>query len=74
MILTDLKLYIEAHPKCSQAELAKVFNLSEDGVDAMLSVWVKKGRVKTIVSARQGKSERRYIWLANDEFGITVIQ
>lgn len=42
MILTDLKQYIEAHPKCSQAELAKVFNLSEDGVDAMLSVWVKK--------------------------------
>ena len=74
MILTDLKQYIETHPKCSQAELAKTFNLSEDGVDAMLSVWVKKGRVKTIVSARPDKSERRYVWLANNEFGITVIQ
>ncbi len=74
MILTDLKQHIEAHPKCSQVELAKAFNLSEDGVDAMLSVWVKRGRVKTIISDRQGKSEYRYIWVANDEFGITVIQ
>ncbi|MCR9386925.1 FeoC-like transcriptional regulator [Vibrio metoecus] len=43
MILTDLKAAIEAKGSITQQELARRFSLSEDGVDAMLSVWIKKG-------------------------------
>ncbi|ENM5742979.1 iron transporter FeoC [Vibrio metoecus] len=43
MILTDLKAAIEAKGSITRQELARRFSLSEDGVDAMLSVWIKKG-------------------------------
>ncbi|ENM5832057.1 iron transporter FeoC [Vibrio metoecus] len=43
MILTDLKAAIEAKGSITLQELARRFSLSEDGVDAMLSVWIKKG-------------------------------
>ncbi|MGO1295840.1 MAG: FeoC-like transcriptional regulator [Vibrio sp.] len=43
MILFELKRYIEAHAGCSRRDLAKAFAMSEDGVDAMLAVWIKKG-------------------------------
>ncbi|WP_394153513.1 FeoC-like transcriptional regulator [Vibrio maritimus] len=45
MILSDLKAYIEANPAVNRQELAKQFSLSEDGVDAMLAVWIRKGKL-----------------------------
>lgn len=43
MILQEIKRYIDTHTTVTRRELAKHFALSEDGVDAMLSVWMKKG-------------------------------
>lgn len=43
MILNELKRYIEENGIVSRSAIAKKFSLSEDGVDAMLAVWIKKG-------------------------------
>jgi len=43
MILHELKNYIAENGMVTRQELAKHFSLSEDGVDAMLDVWFKKG-------------------------------
>ncbi|EEW11259.1 FeoC-like transcriptional regulator [Vibrio mimicus] len=45
MILTKLRTAIEEKGNITRQELARRFSLSEDGVDAMLSVWIKKGVV-----------------------------
>ncbi|MDG3085897.1 FeoC-like transcriptional regulator [Vibrio hannami] len=45
MIVSDLKAYIEQHEGASRSTLAKHFALSEDGVEAMLEIWVKKGKL-----------------------------
>ncbi|ENS5606404.1 iron transporter FeoC [Vibrio mimicus] len=45
MILTELRAAIEEKGSITRRELARRFSLSEDGVDAMLSVWIKKGVV-----------------------------
>ncbi|MGF1766108.1 FeoC-like transcriptional regulator [Enterovibrio makurazakiensis] len=74
MILDDLRDYISANPQCTLSELAKHFSLSEDGIDAMLNVWVKKGLLKTTISQSSRGVERRYQWVINQELGITVIQ
>lgn len=42
MILNELKRYIEENGIVSRSAIAKKFSLSEDGVDAMLAVWIKK--------------------------------
>ncbi|MDC0611720.1 FeoC-like transcriptional regulator [Vibrio sp.] len=43
MILHELRNYIAEKGMVTRNELAKRFALSEDGVDAMLEVWLKKG-------------------------------
>lgn len=45
MILNDLKAAIEKENGITRQELARRFSLSEDGIDAMLSVWIKKGEI-----------------------------
>ncbi len=42
MILSELKAYIFEHGCVTQSNLAQHFALSEDGVDAMLEMWIKK--------------------------------
>lgn len=74
MILDTLKCYVIAHPYCTQRELANAFSLSEDGIDAMLSVWVKKGKVKIKQTKVNDKQERRYLWIENEEIALTLIQ
>ncbi|CZF79975.1 FeoC like transcriptional regulator [Grimontia celer] len=74
MILFSLRNYIQSHPKCSLKELAKAFALSEDGVEAMLSEWVKRGKLKITVSARASGTIRQYTWLEDSELGVTVYQ
>ncbi|QSA19811.1 iron transporter FeoC, partial [Vibrio furnissii] len=49
MILTELKQAIAAQGGISRKELAKRFALSEDGVDAMLAVWIKKGVISRFI-------------------------
>ena len=45
MILRELGEYLAAQQKVSRRELARHFHTSEDAVEAMLGVWMRKGRV-----------------------------
>lgn len=45
MILRELGDYLAAQQKASRSELARHFHTSEDAVEAMLGVWMRKGRV-----------------------------
>ncbi|EGA68482.1 ferrous iron transport protein C [Vibrio sinaloensis DSM 21326] len=74
MILSDLKLYIDQHGSVSQRELAKQFHMSEDGVDAMLSVWIRKGVISRLVdtNASQHITRVRYTKVNNNALAMTV--
>ncbi|MDX2322024.1 MAG: FeoC-like transcriptional regulator [Moritella sp.] len=77
MILTRLKDHLVANGKTSRAELAKKFAISEDGIDAMLALWVAKGKVSTTVSERprlgQVNCDVWYRWNDENELAITVL-
>ena len=45
MILRELGDYLAAQQRVSRRELARHFHTSEDAVEAMLGVWMRKGRV-----------------------------
>ncbi len=74
MILSELKSYIFSRNCVSREELAKTFALSEDGVDAMLEMWIKKGKVSRIVDLdKQEKVKRiRYRALKVHDIQLTV--
>ncbi len=74
MILTELKAYIEAQGSASRAELAKKFALSEDGVDAMLAVWIKKGVLSRMIDTNKADKITRVRYSVNqaDSLSLTV--
>lgn len=74
MILTELKQYIDLKGRVSQRELAKQFRLSEDGVDAMLSVWIRKGVISRLVdtNAAQHITRVRYAKVESNALALTV--
>ncbi|WP_299014672.1 FeoC-like transcriptional regulator [uncultured Photobacterium sp.] len=80
MILQQLKQYIELHGRSSRKNLAHHFGTSEDGIDAMLDVWVRKGVLgKELIgcdrdSCCQSAEEVWYRWLKTDELSITVLR
>ncbi|ELR67348.1 Ferrous iron transport protein C [Photobacterium marinum] len=80
MILQQLKQYIEQQGRVSRKSLAHHFGMSEDGVDAMLDVWVRKGALgRELVGCGketccQSADEVWYRWLKTDELSITVIR
>jgi hypothetical protein len=45
VILRELGDYLAAQQKVSRRDLARHFHTSEDAVEAMLGVWMRKGRV-----------------------------
>ena len=45
MILRELGDYLATQKRVSRQELARHFHTSEDAVEAMLGVWMRKGRV-----------------------------
>lgn len=53
MILDDLKNHIEVTGIASGKDLAKQFYLTEDGVDAMLNVFIKKGQISRLVDTNK---------------------
>ena len=55
MILQALKSYIAEQGCVSQKALAKKFAMSEDGVDAMLQVWIRKGVISRLVDTNSAK-------------------
>ncbi|MCK6262667.1 FeoC-like transcriptional regulator [Vibrio sp. ZSDE26] len=74
MILSDLIEYIEVQGTSSRKDLAKQFALSEDGVDAMLGVWIKKGKISRINDTNKlGHTTRvRYCSNRNEGFSMMV--
>ncbi|NGZ13358.1 iron transporter FeoC [Vibrio aestuarianus] len=74
MILTELKGYIEENGIVSRADLAKKFSMSEDGVDAMLSVWIKKGIISRTIDTNKAHhvTRVRYALNRNDGLSLTV--
>lgn len=75
MILTELHQYIDNHSVAARNELASKFGMSEDGVDAMLSVWVKKGKISRLVDTnKQGHITRiRYTISKQDGLSLNVM-
>lgn len=45
MILRELGAYLAERGRVSRRDLARHFHTSEDAVEAMLGVWMRKGRV-----------------------------
>ena len=76
MILTRLKDHLVANGRCSQRQLMQKFGISGDGVDAMLAVWVKKGKVsKSVTSGRNNEIvDVYYRWNQDNELAITTLQ
>ncbi|MGL6316249.1 FeoC-like transcriptional regulator [Vibrio sp. WXL103] len=56
MILDQLLDHLIQFGPSTQSHLAQNFALSEDGVDAMMAVWIGKGRVTRTIT--QSFSER----------------
>ncbi|WP_372378125.1 FeoC-like transcriptional regulator [Vibrio natriegens] len=74
MILKQLYNYIADNGAVSQLELAKQFGMSEDGADAMLSVWIKKGRITRLVDTNKAHHVTgvRYAVTRQDALSLTV--
>lgn len=74
MILADLKNHIAQEGTVSRKDLAKKFALSEDGVDAMLSVWVKKGQVTRMIDTNEAQFITRVRYSLNqmNQLSMTV--
>lgn len=79
MILTQLKGHLVANGRTSRSALAKQFGLSADGVDAMLAIWIKKGKVSKALAFNaseprgQDASEVWYRWNNESELAITTM-
>jgi len=80
VILQQLKLYIEQHGRSSRKDLANHFGMSEDGVDTMLDVWVRKGTInKELIGCGsdlccQNAEDVWYRSLKADELSVTVVR
>lgn len=74
MILAELKKYIFSKGSATRVELAKEFALSEDGVDAMLEMWVKKGMLTRMVDLDANKRVKRVRYRAvnKDDIQLTI--
>lgn len=74
MILTELKQHIFDNGSATRRELAKKFTLSEDGVDAMLEMWVKKGQLTRMIDLDSNEQIKnvRYKAVKSDDIQLTV--
>ncbi|KGY12937.1 iron transporter FeoC [Vibrio tubiashii] len=74
MILSQLKQCIEQNSNISRRELAKQFAMSEDGVDAMLSVWIRKGKISRLVDTNEANhvTRIRYAVVKADALALNV--
>lgn len=79
MILHQLRQHLESRGKTSRAALAQHFGISEDGIDAMLEIWVRKGKLSKELIGCDGQPCCReasgvwYRWLPSEELSITVV-
>ncbi|MEI8634916.1 FeoC-like transcriptional regulator [Vibrio sp. PP-XX7] len=71
MILHELKRYLVTHGTVTQTELARHFYLSEDGIDAMLSV-DEKGEVSRLVDTQGNTCVQRVRYRINQPQTISL--
>ncbi|EJA3102040.1 iron transporter FeoC [Vibrio vulnificus] len=72
MILKELYQYIADKGTVSQSDLAKQFGMSEDGADAMLSVWIKKGKISRLVDTNKVHSVTRVRYAVTKQDGLSL--
>ncbi|MCG6271347.1 FeoC-like transcriptional regulator [Vibrio vulnificus] len=72
MILKELYQYIADKGTVSQSDLAKQFGMSEDGADAMLSVWIKKGKISRLVDTNKAHSVTRVRYVVTKQDGLSL--
>ncbi|HDU8574011.1 FeoC-like transcriptional regulator [Vibrio parahaemolyticus] len=72
MILNELYQYIADKGTVSQSELAKQFGMSEDGADAMLSVWIKKGKISRLVDTNKARDVMRVRYAVTEQDGLSL--
>ena len=48
MILRDIADCLQQQQRMTGRELARQFQTSEDAIDAMIGVWMRKGRVRKV--------------------------
>ncbi|EJG0325138.1 TPA: iron transporter FeoC [Vibrio parahaemolyticus] len=72
MILNELYQYIADKGTVSQSELAKQFGMSEDGADAMLSVWIKKGKISRLVDTNKARDVMRVRYTVTKQDGLSL--
>ncbi|MDF2155276.1 FeoC-like transcriptional regulator [Vibrio sp. CAU 1672] len=72
MILQELYQYIADKGSVSQSELAKQFGMSEDGADAMLNVWIAKGRISRLVDTTKGADVTRVRYVVTRQEGLSL--
>ena len=80
MILQQLKQYIEQQGRISRSSLAHHFGMSEDGVEAMLDIWIRKGKIgRELVGCSsdgccQSAKDIWYRCLQDNELSVTVMR
>ncbi|MGR5236591.1 FeoC-like transcriptional regulator [Vibrio alfacsensis] len=72
MILKELYQYIADKGMVTQSELAKQFGMSEDGADAMLSVWIKKGRISRLLDTNKAHDVTRVRYAVTKQDGLSL--
>ncbi|EKO3557215.1 iron transporter FeoC [Vibrio metschnikovii] len=72
MILSELKQCIEQQGYVTRKELAQRFALSEDGVDAMLEVWIKKGVISRLIDTNAANYVTRVRYCPNRVNGLSM--
>ncbi|ELE7612795.1 TPA: iron transporter FeoC [Vibrio vulnificus] len=72
MILKELYQYIADKGTVSQSDLAKQFGMSEDGADAMLSVWIKKGKISRLVDTNKAHRVTRVRYAVTKQDGLSL--
>jgi putative ferrous iron transport protein C len=75
LILAELKAFIFEQGSSTRKEMAKKFALSEDGIDAMLALWVNKGQLSRIVDLDKSGEVRqvRYRAVQENDIQMTII-
>ncbi|MEZ8041169.1 FeoC-like transcriptional regulator [Vibrio sp. 1F263] len=72
MILTELHQYIDNEGVAARSELASKFGVSEDGIDAMLGVWVKKGKISRLVDTNKHGHTTRIRYTISKQNGLSL--
>jgi len=76
MILRELGDHLQRQGRVSRLELARQFDASEEMIEAMLGVWMRKGRVRKLHSAGCGgrccgqREEVYFEWLPEGSIGL----